>query len=236
MPLEIDFKYIANIFPNLIEKIPITLLVVLIAGVFGFFWAVIVTVIRIKKVKVLFPIILVYVSFIKSTPVLLQLFVVYYGVPLLFKSIGIDINNWSQKVFAIITLVITYGAYLSDVMRPAYIAVNKGQHDAADSIGLTGTQKFIRIICPQLFPIALPSLCNLLLELIKETSILFAIGVVDLMGEAKIIIANNYGIGKMQVFIAVAIIYWIITVMVEKGINVLEKRYQKFRFANGNKV
>lgn len=236
MLLEIDFKYIANIFFNLAEKLPITLWVVLIAGVFGFFWAVIVTVIRIKKVKIIFPIILVYISFIKSTPVLLQLFVVYYGVPILFKSIGIDINDWSRTAFAIVTLVITYGAYLSDVMRPAYLAVNKGQHDAADSIGSTGTQKFIRIICPQLFPIALPSLCNLLLELIKETSILFAIGVVDLMGEAKLIIANNYGIGKMQVFIAVAIMYWIISVAVEKEINLLEKRYQKFRFANGNKV
>lgn len=236
MPLEIDFEYIAKVFPKLIEVIPITLFVVLIAGLFSIFLGAIITVVRVKKVKVLFPIVSVYVSFARSTPILIQLFVVYYGAPLLFKPIGIDINNWSRTAFAIIALVLHNGAYFSEVMRPAYLAVDKGQHDAADSIGLTGTQKFIRIICPQVVPIALPSLGNLLIDLIKDTSILFSIGVVDLMGRAKLIIANDYGIGKVQVFIAVAIIYWIISAVSEKGIHALEKRTERYKFAKGIKV
>lgn len=224
------FEYVANILPKLIKMIPLTLFVVLVAGIFSFFLGVIVTAIRIKKVKVLFQIISVYVSFMRSTPSLIQLFVVYYGLPIIFKLAGVDIQQWSRTGFAILTLVLHNGAYLSEVMRPAYLAVDKGQHDAADSIGLTGTQKFFRIICPQVVPIALPSLGNLLIDLIKDTSILFTIGVVDLMGKAKLIISNDYGVGQLKVYVTIAVIYWIISIIAEKGIKALENKNKKYKF------
>lgn len=228
----IGFEYVVKILPKLIAMLPLTLLVVFIAGFLSFFLGIVVTAIRIKKVKVLFQIISVYVSFIRSTPSLIQLFIVYYGLPVLLKIVGINISEWSRTGFAILTLILHNGAYLSEVMRPAYLAVDKGQHDAADSIGLTEMQKLIRIICPQVLPIALPNLGNLLIDLIKDTSILFTIGVVDLMGKAKLIIANNDGIGQVQVYITVAIIYWIISAIAEKGIDVLEKRNKKYKFDN----
>jgi L-cystine transport system permease protein len=224
------FEYIAKILPKLMTVVPLTLLVVLVAGVLGFFLGIIVTAIRVKKVKVLFQIVSVYVSFMRSTPSLIQLFVVYYGMPILFKLAGIDIQQWSRTGFAILTLVLHNGAYLSEVMRPAYLAVDKGQHDAADSIGLTGTQKFLRIICPQVVPIALPSLGNLLIDLIKDTSILFTIGVVDLMGKAKLIITSDYGVAQLKVYIILAIIYWIISAAAEKGIHILEDKNRKYKF------
>lgn len=230
MNSEIGFEYVAKVLPKLIKMLPLTLFVVLIAGVFGFFLGIIVTAIRIKKVKVLFQIVSVYVSFMRSTPSLIQLFVVYYGLPIIFKLAGIDIQQWSRTGFAILTLVLHNGAYLSEIMRPAYLAVDKGQHDAADSIGLTGTQKFFRIICPQVVPIALPSLGNLLIDLIKDTSILFTIGVVDIMGKAKIVIANDYGVGQLKVYVIVAIIYWIISIIAEKGIHALENKNGKYKF------
>lgn len=223
-------EYVAKILPKLIKMLPLTLFVVMVAGVISFFLGVIVTAIRIKKVKVLFQIISVYVSFMRSTPSLIQLFVVYYGLPIIFKVAGVDIQEWSRTAFAILTLVLHNGAYLSEVMRPAYLAVDKGQHDAADSIGLTGTQKFFRIICPQVVPIALPSLGNLLIDLIKDTSILFTIGVVDLMGKAKLIITNDYGVGQLKVYITVAVIYWIISIIAEKGIQALENKSKKYKF------
>lgn len=229
----IDINYLAKVLPKLTATLPLTLFVVLIAGVLGFLLGMIVTAIRIKKVKVLFHIVAVYVSFIRSTPGLIQLFVVYYGVPVLFKSFGIDINQWSRTAFAILTLILHNGAYVSEILRPAYLAVDKGQRDAADSIGMTGMQKLIRIISPQVVPVALPSLGNLLIDLIKDTSLLFTIGVVDLMGKAKLIIANDYGIGKLQVYIAVAVIYWAISAVTEKGIHTLEKRNEKYKYAGG---
>lgn len=230
------FEYVANILPKLIKMIPLTLFVVLVAGISSFFLGVIVTAIRIKKVKVLFQIISVYVSFMRSTPSLIQLFVVYYGLPIIFKLAGVDIQQWSRTGFAILTLVLHNGAYLSEVMRPAYLAVDKGQHDAADSIGLTRTQKFFRIICPQVVPIALPSLGNLLIDLIKDTSILFTIGVVDLMGKAKLIISNDYGVGQLKVYVTIAVIYWIISIIAEKGIKALENKNKKYKFNSVIKV
>lgn len=223
----------AGIFIKLLENVPVTLLVMLLSAVVALFLGIAVTAVRLKKVKVLYPLASVYISFSRGTPILIQLFVIYYGAPLLFRLAGIDINGWSQIAFAVITLVFHNAAIFSEIARPAYLAVDKGQHDAADSIGMTGAQKVFRIICPQAVPIALPSLGNLLIDLIKDTSILFTIGVVDLMGRAKLIIANNYGIGKVTVYIAVALIYWAISALAEGGVRLLEKRNDKYKFAAG---
>lgn len=235
MPLEIDLYYIARVVQKLLAMVPITLFVVIISASLSFILGVVITAIRVKKIKVLYQIISVYVSFSRSTPVLIQLFVVYYGFPLLFKAIGVDINDWSGITFAAITLIFHTAAVLTEILRPAYLAVDKGQHDAADSIGLTEFQKIKRIICPQVFPVALPSIGNLFIDLIKDTSILFTIGVIDLMGRAKQIIANDYGVGKLQVLIAVALIYWGISALADKFIHILEKRSEKYKLAKGLK-
>lgn len=233
MPSGIDFGYIAGVLPKLATMLPITLFVVVISGFFSFFLGIGFTAIRVKRTKLLFPIISVCISFLRSTPILIQLFVVYYGIPTLFKVVGIDINQWSRIVFAVVTLVLHDSSFLSEILRPAYLSIDKGQHDAADSIGMTGLQKLFRIIGPQVVPIALPSAGNLLIDLIKDTSILFTIGVVDLMGRAKLIIANDYGVGKMQVLIAVALIYWLISAAVEKVMRLLEKRNERYKLAKG---
>ena len=229
----IDFAYIEKIFPKLIQMVPFTFLIVLVSGFFGILLGVIVTVIRIKKTRMLFQIVSVYVSFTRSTPGLIQLFVVYYGLPVLLSAFGININQWSRTAFAILTLILHNGAYSSEILRPAYLAVGKGQHDAADSVGLTSTQKLIRIIAPQMVPIALPSLANLLMDLIKDTSLLFTIGVVDLMGRAKMIIGNDYGVGQLEVYITIAAIYWFVSAIAEKGISEMEKRNKKFKLRSG---
>lgn len=236
MFLGIDIAYSINVLPKLMAMLPITLFAVITAGVISFLLGLFITSVRIKRNKIIYQIISCYVSFTRSTPIMIQLFVVYYGIPMLFKLIGIDINKWNQLTFAIITLVLHNGAYISEVLRPAYLAVDKGQHDAADSIGMTGMQKLVRILGPQMIPIALPGLGNLLIDLIKDTSILFTIGVVDLMGRAKQIIANDYGIGKLHVFVTVAVIYWLISAVLEKFIHMLEKRQEKYKFAKGIKL
>jgi len=224
---------IFDIFMKLLENVPITLLVTLLSAVVAFFLGIAVTAVRIKRVKLLYPLVSVYISFSRGTPILIQLFVIYYGSPLLFKLFGIDINGWSQIVFAVMTLVFHNAAIFSEIARPAYLAVDKGQHDAADSIGMTGAQKVFRIIFPQVVPIALPSVGNLIIDLIKDTAILFTIGVVDLMGRAKLIIANNYGIGKVSVYIVVALMYWFISAIAEHGVRLIEKRNKKYKFASG---
>jgi L-cystine transport system permease protein len=100
------------------------------------------------------------------------------------------------------------GAFMSEIIRPAYLSVGKDQQDAAKSIGMTNWQRLSRIIFPQVLPIALPSLTTALIDLLKDTSLLFLIGLVDLMGQADILISNSYGIYQVEVYVAIAFIYW----------------------------
>jgi len=224
MSLGIDFTYIFEILPKFIRVVPYTILIIAISGTLGLFLAVIVTAIRIKKIKILNQITGIYISFFRSTPSIIHLFLVYYGLPILLGTFGININWWSRSAFSILALVLFNGAYVSEILRPAYLAVDKGQHEAAESIGLSGVKKFYRIICPQAIPIALPNLGNALIDLIKDTSVLFIIGLVDIMGKAKLLIANDYGVKKLEVYIAVGLIYWVITFVADVGIKALEKK------------
>ena len=113
---------------------------------------------------------------------------------------------------------------MSEYLRPAYLAVDRGQHDAADSIGMTGFTKLRRIILPQMLPIAWPNLENAFVELVKDTSVLFVIGLTDIMGMAKKIISNDYGVKKLEVYLAAAAIYGCITFAVSKLCQLLEKK------------
>lgn len=94
--------------------------------------------------------------------------------------------------------------------------------------GMTSWQKHRRIIFPQVLPIALPSLGNALIDLLKDTSLLFLIGLVDIMGQADIIIANTYGVYQLEVYIAIALIYWALSSLLVFGLNFLEKRYSRY--------
>ena len=223
MLLGIDFIYVFEVLIKLMKVVPYTILIMLVSGIFGLILAILILAIRLNKIKGLNLVVGVYLSFFRSTPVLIHLFLVYYGLPILLDKIGIDISSWSKSVFAVLSLTLFNGAYISEVLRPAYLAVEMGQHDAADSIGLTKFKKLQRIIIPQMIPIVLPGLGNALIDLIKDTSVLFVIGLVDIMGRAKLLIANDYGVQKLEVYIAAGIIYWVII----KIFNVLVSRFEE---------
>lgn len=226
MVLGIDFIYVFEVLIKLMKVVPYTLLIMLVSGLAGLFLAILILAIRINKIKGLNPLVGVYISFFRSTPALIHLFLVYYGMPIVLSKIGIDISSWNKSVFAVLALALFNGAYISEILRPAYLAVDKEQHDAADSIGLTKFKKLHRIIIPQAIPIALPGLGNALIDLIKDTSVLFVIGLVDIMGKSKLLIANDYGVKKLEVYIAAGIIYWVITNVSNVIINGFEKKYQ----------
>jgi len=215
-----------EILPQFLSVLPITLTIIVVSAVFGFLLSVLVTAIRIKKVRFLNPLMDMYISFTRSTPILLQLFLIYYGLPVLLAMIGIHINDLNAITASIISLIIYNGAYMSEVLRPAYLAVDRGQHEAADSLGFSPFKKLTRIIIPQVAPIALPGLGNAIIYLIHDTSLVFAIGVVDIMGLANIIISNNYGLNQIEVYLTIAIIYWVISMLSEQLIKYLEKRKQ----------
>lgn len=222
--MEISFSYILKTMDRISSAIPYTLLVIVISGSLGISLAAGVAAVRIKKWKILSPLADIYVSFFRSTPCLIHIFLVYYGLPLILREFGIDADGWSKTLYASLALILFNGAYMSEYLRPAYLAVEHGQHDAADSIGMNGFTKFRRIILPQMLPIVWPNLENAFVELVKDTSVLFVIGLTDIMGMAKKMISNDYGVRKLEVYLAAAAIYWCITFAVGKLCQLFEKR------------
>lgn len=211
-----------EIFPKLISTLPVSLSIIVASGILGLLLSILITALRIKRIKLLTPILEAYISFMRSIPILLLLFLVYYGLPVFFSLLNLNMNDLSAIVSAIITLIIFNGAYLSEIVRPAYLAIEKGQHEAADSLGYTNFTKLRKIIIPQMVPIALPGLGNAIIYLIHDTSLVFTIGIVDIMGKANIIMANSYGENKVEVYLTIAIIYWIVCLLSDRLIKLCE--------------
>lgn len=230
-----DITFMLEILPQFLSVLPITLLIIVVSTICGFLLSVLVVAIRIKKVRLLNPIMGMYISFTRSTPILLQLFLIYYGLPVVLALMGIHINDMNATTASIITLIIYNGAYMSEVVRPAYLAVERGQHEAADSLGFSPFKKLYRIIIPQVAPIALPGLGNAIIYLIHDTSLIFAIGVVDIMGLANIIISSNYGMNQIEIYLLIAFIYWIVSMLSEQMIKYLERRKQRLPYNGSTK-
>ena len=153
----------------------------------------------------------IYISFMRGTPMVVQLLIVFIGVPLMLSSLGISTDGWNNMIYAILAFSLNEAAFFAEIFRSAYIAIDKGQIEAAESVGMDRQQVFLHVILPQGLASALPNTTNMIIELMKNTSLGLAIGVVDLMGQADQIALNNYGIGQTEIFLAAAIMYWIIT-------------------------
>jgi L-cystine transport system permease protein len=222
----IDLLYVLKILGRIVTTVPYTFFIILVSGTLGLCLAMGIAIIRINRWRIIYPLTNVYVSFFRSTPPLIHIFLVYYGIPMGFRLAGIDFPEWSRTLYVLLALILFNGAHMSEFLRPAYLSVDRSQHDAADSIGMNSWTKFIRVILPQLLKTAWPNIENAMVELAKDTSVLFVIGLVDIMGMAKVIIHNDYGVKKLEVYIAAALIYWIITFTISRT----------FRFAESRKI
>lgn len=163
---------------------------------------------------------------------LVQLYLVYYGIPLIVRNIvdavgsDFDINSIPAIVFAFIAFSLNSAAYMSETIRSSIEAVDKGQMEACYSIHLTTAQALRRVILPQAFIIALPPLGNSLLSLVKDTSLAFSISVVDVMAGAKIVGSRSFRF--FEVYIVVSLIYWLVCIVIEQLLNIVERRMRRF--------
>jgi len=148
------------------------------------------------------------------------LVLVYYGIPILLRVMNeawgtsFDINGIHPVVFAIITLGLNAAAYMSEIIRSALMSVDEGQVEACYSLNMTKWQALISVVIPQAFVVALPSLGNNFISLLKETSLVFNIAVVDIMAQARIVGARSYR--YFEVYIAVSLIYWVCCMLLER--------------------
>ena len=171
-----------------------------------------------------------YINVIRCTPSIVLLFIVYYGIPKLALGLfNLDLNFSSKIIYVIISLSLLYSASLAEIIRSAYLALGRSQYEAALSIGLTPWQAVRRVMLPQGLVVALPNLGNSLISLFKEGSLAFTIGLIDMMGAGNLIISRNYGAYSLETYLALAVIYWTLTLIIEQVFLRLEKHYSKGR-------
>ena len=212
-----DVDYTLGLFPILLKYINITLSLAVISTVIALIIAIIIAIIKTNNIKVLSQICDVYVSFLRGTPLLVQLFLFYYGLPQVFPIFAAMDAYWAS----ILGLSLHFSAYMAESIRGAIKSVEKGQFEAAYSLGMNKTQTFFYIILPQAIRVAVPSLMNNFIDLLKSTSLAFTLGVPEIMAKAKLEADSSF---KYFVsFLAVALVYWAIVLI----FTYLQKRFEK---------
>lgn len=214
--------------PRIIEKLPTTLLLTFGGAFFGLILALIFAIVKINRVKILYPLQAFFVSFLRGTPVLVQLMLTYYGIPLLLKAInlrfgtGLNINAIPAYLFAIVAFAFNEAAYASETIRAAILSVDYGEIEAARSLGMTNRQVYRRIIIPNAAVVATPTLINSVIGLTKGTSLAFSAGVVEIFAQAQILGGADYR--YFERFISVAFVYWGVNIVIELFGRFIEKK------------
>lgn len=218
-----DVGYLIKSFPIILSYVHTTVLITVVATVIGIIIGSIVALIRINKIKVLDQISAVYISFIRGTPFLVQLFLAYFGLPELMQKVGYQgIREIPALFYVYIVFSLHVGAYVAEIIRSAIIAVDKGQLEAAYAIGMGTVQAYRRIILPQAFSMAIPPICNTIISTLKGTSLVFNVGVIDMMRKADLMGANSHR--SLELYIDVAIIYIVLVFIISKCSTLLEKK------------
>lgn len=224
----LNYQFMIKSFGKILSALPVTLNIAIVTMIFSLILSFFVALARINKIKVASKLATVYVSFIRGTPLLVQIYLSYYGIPKVLNHMNarfgwaLNVNNVPIIVFVYVAFILNMSAYMSETFRAAILSVEKGQMEAAISVGMTKWQAMKRIVLPQAFVIALPNFGNSFIGLIKDTSLAFVVSIVELMGKAKIVGAQ--GLNFFEVYIVVALIYWGVCIIVEKLLAILEKK------------
>lgn len=222
-----DAAYIWNALPELLPYLWITFAVAGLSVLFGSVIGLLLAAAKISSNRWGRRLANGYTTVMRCTPSIVLLFLVYYGIPALFEGFGVDLQGVHASVFVVITFTLQFAAIMSEVIRSAYESIDKGQYEAAVSVGLSPFQAYRRIIFPQAFVVALPNFGNGLIAILQEGALAYTIGFIDIVGKANLIIASNYGTHTLEIFLALALIYWILAIAIEKFFGKLEKIFGK---------
>lgn len=223
-----DFELVFTQIPELLKKLPITLELALLAMLLGLALGLLMAVIKIKKVPVLYQITNFLISLVRGTPVIVQLYIAFFGLPMIFKyfnqqfGTNLAVAEIPGFVYAVAALGLNESAYCAEIIRSALQSVNEGQIEAATALGMTYLQALRRIILPEAIEVALPTLGNSMISIIKSTSLAFTCAVVEITAQGKILAGKTYR--YFEAYVSLAIIYWVLTIIIEQGIRFIEKK------------
>ena len=200
----LNLEYMWGLLPVLLSYLPLTLQMAGIAMVLALIIACLLAVVRVLRLPVLNGAALLFISFFRGTPLLVQLFLFYYGLPQLINAL-ISINGVTA---AVLGLTLHFSAYMAESIRAAIMGIDRSQTEAALSIGMTQSQLMRRIILPQATRVATPTLMNYFIDMIKATSLAFTLGVTEMMGATQKEASGSFL--YLEAFLLVAIIYWVV--------------------------
>jgi L-cystine transport system permease protein len=228
-----DIQYMIKQFPVILEAAPMTLLIATVAMLTGIVIGFFVNLCRMYRVPVLNRLAVFYISFVRGTPMIVQLYVTFFGIQFFFelitRSFGWNVSTSSipTLLYAFAAFSINAGAFLSETIRSALSSVEAGQMEAAYSVGLSTAQAMRRIIIPQALVSALPNFGNAFLLLIKGSSLAFIVMVVEILSKAKIEAGAGYR--YTENFVVASIIYWGMCFIFEKVFVLLENWFKRYK-------
>ncbi|GED65014.1 amino acid ABC transporter permease [Lysinibacillus sp. FSL M8-0216] len=231
-----NYQFLLETFFIALSGVPIALLVTVVALFIALPLGFLLALTRINKIPVVHHLAKIYVSFVRGTPIIIQIFIIYSSIPLMLKiifekyQIPYDIYKINPIWYAFIVFAFSSTAILIEVFRSALSTIEKGQLEAAYSVGLTTFQAYTRIIIPQALVVALPNICTATVNLIKATSLGYAMSLPEITLKAKV--AANVGYNYVEAYLDIFIVYLILCSTVEYLFKRYEKYLSKYKAAN----
>ena len=216
--LNFDFNLIFDSFPLLLMGAGVTVQITALSVGFGLLIGMFVGIARLSTLWPVKMLAAIYVDFIRGTPLLVQIFLIYFALPLL---VGQRIDPF---IAAITACSVNSGAYVAEIFRSGIQSIDKGQTEAGRSLGMTWAQTMRYIILPQAFKRIIPPLGNEFIAMLKDSSLVSVIGFEELTRRGQLIIARTYG--SFEIWLTVAFIYLIMTFTISRLVDYLERRYK----------
>lgn len=205
--------------PQVLEGLKVTIEIFIITLILSIPLGGIIALGRISKVKILNSITGVYVLILRGTPLLLQILFIFFGLPL----INISIPRFPA---AILAMVLNYGAYFGEIFRAGILSIDKGQFEGAELLGLSKKDTFFRIIMPQALKRIFPPVANEIITLVKDTALVYVVGLDELLKVAKI--ASNR-LSSIMPFVVIGVVYLLFNGLITKVLESIEKRFSYYQ-------
>ncbi len=225
--MSFDLALIADSIPKMLMGIGLTLELLFLSGALGLALAIALLLMRISGRWYLSAPTMVYIYIFRGTPILVQIFIIYYGLPQLDFIRESILWPILREPFgcAIVALTLNTGAYVSEILRGGVLGVDRGLSEAGAALGLSVRQRFIYITAPIAIRLSLPAYSNDVVSLMKSTALASTITLLDMMGIARTIVAETYA--PYEVFLSLMVIYLIITWMIQRSFGWIEKRMSR---------
>ncbi len=231
-----DVQFCIDAFWALWKAVPLTLYLTVLSFGLGLLGGLLLAIIRYKNIRGLNQLVKFYVSFVRGTPVMLQLYMIYYILPYLIKLVlalfgyDFDISRLSPKLLVIIALSFNMAGFLAETIRGGLNALGRAEIEAGYSIGMTSFMVYRRIVIPQVFVLCIPNFSQNLITILHASSLAYFVTLLEVTGTAKILAHNNWN--YFEAFVASGIIYWILTIAIELLTNMIERVLSKNGYHN----